>query len=45
MLICRLAPGQQDMFWECGCWAWDVTASWCILNEAGGVIVDGHPDD
>ncbi|KAJ4356500.1 uncharacterized protein N0V89_004534 [Didymosphaeria variabile] len=39
----RIAAGQQDMFWECGCWAWDVAAAWCILNEAGGMIVDGHP--
>lgn len=39
--ICRTAAGQQDMFWECGCWAWDVAAAWCILTEAGGVIVDG----
>jgi myo-inositol-1(or 4)-monophosphatase len=43
MTICRIAAGQQDMFWECGCWAWDVAAAWCILNEAGGMIVDGHP--
>lgn len=41
--ICRIAAGQQDMFWECGCWAWDVAAAWCILNEAGGMMVDGHP--
>jgi myo-inositol-1(or 4)-monophosphatase len=41
--ICRIAAGQQDMFWECGCWAWDVAAAWCILAEAGGMMVDGHP--
>ncbi|KAK4895530.1 hypothetical protein LTR27_006312 [Elasticomyces elasticus] len=41
--ICRVAAGQQDMFWECGCWVWDVAAAWCILHEAGGRIVDGHP--
>ncbi|KAK8065130.1 inositol monophosphatase [Apiospora hydei] len=39
--ICRTAAGQQDMFWECGAWAWDVAAAWCILREAGGVMVDG----
>ncbi|KAK7967962.1 inositol monophosphatase [Apiospora aurea] len=33
--------GKQDMFWECGCWAWDVAAACCILREAGGVMVDG----
>lgn len=43
MTICRIAAGQQDLFWECGCWAWDVAASWCILTEAGGMMVDGHP--
>ncbi|KAK7948422.1 inositol monophosphatase [Apiospora aurea] len=41
--ICRTAAGQQDMFWECGCWVWDVAAAWCILSEAGGIMVDGHP--
>ncbi|KAL6814140.1 hypothetical protein V8C40DRAFT_270100 [Trichoderma camerunense] len=41
--ICRVAAGQQDAFWECGSWAWDVAAAWCVLVEAGGVMVDGHP--
>lgn len=41
--ICRVAAGQQDAFWECGAWAWDVAAAWCILVEAGGLVVDGHP--
>ncbi|RKL31197.1 hypothetical protein BFJ72_g11214 [Fusarium proliferatum] len=41
--ICRVAAGQQDAFWECGCWAWDVAAAWCVLLEAGGIMVDGHP--
>lgn len=41
--ICRVAAGQQDAFWECGSWAWDVAAAWCILSEAGGIMVDGHP--
>lgn len=43
--ICRVAAGQQDAFWECGSWAWDVAAAWCILNEAGGIMVDGHPGE
>jgi myo-inositol-1(or 4)-monophosphatase len=43
--ICRVAAGQQDAFWECGCWAWDVAAAWCVLTEAGGVMVDGHPGE
>jgi myo-inositol-1(or 4)-monophosphatase len=41
--VCRVAGGQQDAFWECGSWAWDVAAAWCILVEAGGIMVDGHP--
>ncbi|KAK7936038.1 hypothetical protein PG985_001533 [Apiospora marii] len=41
LAVCRVAAGQQDMFWECGCWAWDVAAAWCILAEAGGAMVDG----
>ncbi|RBR05638.1 hypothetical protein FVER53590_29956 [Fusarium verticillioides] len=41
--ICRVAAGQQDAFWECGCWSWDVAAAWCVLLEAGGIMVDGHP--
>jgi myo-inositol-1(or 4)-monophosphatase len=45
LTICRVAAGQQDMFWECGCWAWDVAAAWCIIVEAGGMMVDGHPDN
>ena len=43
--ICRIAAGQQDAFWECGCWAWDVAAAWCILAEAGGIMVDGQPSN
>jgi myo-inositol-1(or 4)-monophosphatase len=41
--ICRVAAGEQEAFWECGSWAWDVAAAWCILEEAGGMMVDGHP--
>ncbi|EHK20337.1 uncharacterized protein TRIVIDRAFT_68873 [Trichoderma virens Gv29-8] len=43
LAICRVAASQQDAFWECGSWAWDVAAAWCVLVEAGGVMVDGHP--
>ncbi|EKG13068.1 Metallo-dependent phosphatase [Macrophomina phaseolina MS6] len=41
--ICRVAAGQQDAFWECGCFPWDVAAAWCVLSEAGGMLVDAHP--
>ena len=38
-----VASGQLDAYWEGGCWAWDVAAGWCILNEAGGLMADGNP--
>ncbi|TAQ90312.1 hypothetical protein B7494_g1355 [Chlorociboria aeruginascens] len=41
--LAMVAAGQQDVFWEGGCWAWDVAAGWCILNEAGGMMVGGNP--
>ncbi|KAH6662495.1 myo-inositol-1-monophosphatase [Halenospora varia] len=43
--LAMVAAGQQDIFWEGGCWAWDVAAGWCILVEAGGVMVGGNPGD
>ncbi|PQE16165.1 inositol monophosphatase protein [Rutstroemia sp. NJR-2017a BVV2] len=43
--IALVATGQQDVFWEGGCWAWDVAAGWCILVEAGGIMVGGNPGD
>jgi myo-inositol-1(or 4)-monophosphatase len=41
--LCAIAAGQLDVFWDAGCWAWDVCAGWCILNEAGGLMVDANP--
>ena len=41
--IATVAAGQMDCYWEGGCWAWDVCAGWCILNEAGGRMVSGNP--
>lgn len=43
--LCAVAEGTLDLYWEGGCWAWDVCAGWVILNEAGGIIVDGNPGD
>ncbi|KAI9050621.1 hypothetical protein LZ554_005780 [Drepanopeziza brunnea f. sp. 'monogermtubi'] len=43
--LVAVASGQQDVFWEGGCWAWDVAAGWCILVEAGGIMVGGNPGD
>jgi myo-inositol-1(or 4)-monophosphatase len=43
--IAAVAAGQLDVYWEGGCWAWDVCAGWCILSEAGGRMVGGNPGD
>jgi myo-inositol-1(or 4)-monophosphatase len=41
--LCAVAAGQADVYWEGGCWAWDVCAGWCVLAEAGGRMVSGNP--
>jgi len=41
--LCAVATGGVDAYWEGGCWAWDVAAAWCILVEAGGMIVSANP--
>ena len=43
--IAAVAAGQMDAYWEGGCWAWDVCAGWCILEEAGGIMVSGNPGE
>ncbi|KAI2469404.1 inositol monophosphatase [Annulohypoxylon bovei var. microspora] len=43
--LCAVAAGQLDVYWEGGCWAWDVCAGWTILAEAGGLMVNGNPGD
>jgi len=32
--LCQVAAGTLDVYWEAGCWAWDVCAGWVILSEA-----------
>jgi myo-inositol-1(or 4)-monophosphatase len=41
--LCAVADGTLDLYWEGGCWAWDVCAGMVILAEAGGIMVDGSP--
>ncbi|KAI9847436.1 MAG: hypothetical protein M1838_000879 [Thelocarpon superellum] len=41
--FCGVAAGTLDMYWEAGCWAWDVAAGWVILEEAGGIVADANP--
>ncbi|KAI4263191.1 MAG: hypothetical protein L6R42_001658, partial [Xanthoria sp. 1 TBL-2021] len=39
---CSVARGDIDVYWEGGCWAWDVAAGWIIVEEAGGMMVGGN---
>ena len=41
--FCGVAAGTLDLYWEAGCWAWDVAAGWIILEEAGGMVADANP--
>lgn len=37
------AMGAFDIWWEGGCWEWDVAAGIAILEEAGGLITTANP--
>lgn len=37
------AMGSFDIWWEGGCWEWDVAAGVCILLEAGGLVTTANP--
>ncbi|KAI5859232.1 putative inositol monophosphatase [Tricharina praecox] len=39
------ATGAFDIWWEGGCWEWDVAAGICILREAGGLVTNGAPPE
>ncbi len=43
--VCAVAAGQLDLYWEGGCWAWDVCAGWAVLAEAGGLMAGANPGD
>jgi myo-inositol-1(or 4)-monophosphatase len=43
--FCYVAAGWFDMFWEGGCWIWDVCAGWLIVEEAGGIVVGASPGE
>ncbi|KAF1816758.1 inositol monophosphatase [Eremomyces bilateralis CBS 781.70] len=43
MDIAYTAMGAFDIWWEGGCWEWDVCAGICILEEAGGLITTSNP--
>jgi myo-inositol-1(or 4)-monophosphatase len=37
-----VAQGGLDMYWEIGCWPWDVCAGIVIAEEAGGIVTGSH---
>ncbi|KAK7738358.1 hypothetical protein SLS53_006169 [Cytospora paraplurivora] len=37
------AMGSFDIWWEGGCWEWDVAAGVAILVEAGGLVTTANP--
>jgi len=45
MDLAYVAMGGFDIWWEGGCWEWDVAAGICILQEAGGLVTTGYPPE
>ena len=41
--LAYVAMGAFDIWWEGGCWEWDVAAGIAILQEAGGLITTADP--
>ncbi|CAO3616113.1 unnamed protein product [Cunninghamella blakesleeana] len=39
--MCQVAKGSSDVYWEIGCWEWDILAALVILQEAGGIVLNG----
>jgi len=45
MDLAYTAMGCFDIWWEGGCWEWDVAAGICLLHEAGGLITTANPPE
>lgn len=43
--LAYVAAGCFDIWWEGGCWEWDVAAGICVLREAGGMITTANPPE
>ncbi|KAH7304069.1 inositol monophosphatase [Stachybotrys elegans] len=39
------AMGSFDIWWEGGCWEWDVAAGFALLEEAGGLVTIANPPE
>lgn len=42
--LCNVAKGVIDVYWEVGCWEWDVAAAIVIVSESGGIVLEGDND-
>ncbi|KAE9400987.1 hypothetical protein BT96DRAFT_856891 [Gymnopus androsaceus JB14] len=42
MNFATVAQGGLDIYWEIGCWPWDVCAGMVIAQEAGGLVTGSH---
>ncbi|ORY10433.1 inositol monophosphatase [Clohesyomyces aquaticus] len=43
--LAYVAMGSLDIWWEGGCWEWDVAAGIAILQESGGLITTANPPE
>lgn len=43
--LAYVAMGAFDIWWEGGCWEWDVAAGIAILQEAGGLVTTANPPE
>ena len=43
--LAYVAMGSFDIWWEGGCWEWDVAAGIAILQEAGGLVTTANPPE
>jgi len=43
--LAYVAMGSFDIWWEGGCWEWDVAAGICLLEEAGGLVTTANPPE
>ncbi|KAF2799958.1 inositol monophosphatase [Melanomma pulvis-pyrius CBS 109.77] len=43
--LAYIAMGAFDIWWEGGCWEWDVAAGVAIVQEAGGLVTTANPPE
>ncbi|CAG8316339.1 unnamed protein product [Penicillium salamii] len=43
--LAYVAMGSFDIWWEGGCWEWDIAAGAAILLEAGGLMTTANPPE